>query len=343
MASAFDLATLQLRGQPMALDERVLDDEGAHFSVSDTGTFIYRRASARRFERRLVWVDPNGNVDPLPSPIRPYTDPIISPDGRYAAFTNIGAVETIWIEDLSRHSQTSLTSTTSGSSQAPVWTADGARIVYRGSRVGFRNLYSIAADGGGTEDRLTVSENMQTPTSVAGNNVAFTEAAPGTGFDVWVFALDTRKPTPFLNTSTFENSPRFSPDGHWLAYTSNVSGVLEVYVRPYPASGARLPISSGGGREPVWSRTGHELFYRHGDQMMAVRIATAPVLAAESPRKLFEGPYLASDTGGAGYDVARDGRFLMVEPLEPERPATAIDVVINWFDDVRRRVPVVNR
>ena len=343
MAAPFDIATMQLSGQPVALEEHVLDDEGAHFSVSDTGTFTYRRASARRFDRRLVWIDQKGVVDPLPSPIRPYTDPMISPDGRYVAFTNIGPVETIWIDDLSRHSQTSLTSTTAGSSQAPLWTPDSTRIVYRGSRFGFRNLYWIAADGGGSEERLTVSENMQTPTSVAKNSVAFNEWAPGSGSDVWVFSLDVRKSTSLLKTSMSEGTPRFSPDGHWLAYTSNESGLREVYVRPYPGPGGRLLISSGGGNEPVWSHTGRELFYRHGHQMMSVAIATTPVLTAASPRMLFEGNYLPSDTGGAGYDVAQDGRFLMVEPIEPERPATAIDVVINWFDDLRHRVPVSNR
>jgi Tol biopolymer transport system component len=211
--------------------------------------------------------------------------------------------------------------------------------VYRGSRFGFRNLYWIAADGGDSEERLTVSENLQTPTSVAKNSVAFVESAPGSGADVWVLSLDDRKSTPFLKTALAESAPRFSPDGHWLAYT----GGGDVYVRPYPGPGGRLPISSDGGNEPVWSRTGRELFYRHGNQMMSVAIATTPVLTAGSPRILFEGSYLASDTGGAGYDVAPDGRFLMVEPLEPERPATAIDVVINWFDDVQRRVPVIHR
>ncbi len=340
MAAPFDIGTMQLSGQPVALGERVLVVDGAHFSVSDGGTFIYRRASASRFERRLVWIDPKGVIDPLPSPIRPYTDPMISPDGRYVAFTNIGPVETIWIEDLSRHSQTSLTSATAGSSQAPLWTADGTRIVYRGSRFGFRNLYWIAADGGGSEERLTVSENMQTPTSATKTSVAFIESAPGSGSDLWVFSLDVRKSTSFLKTSMLESAPRFSPDGHWLAYTSNESGLREVYVRPYPGPGGRLLISRDGGAEPVWSSTGRELFYRHGDQMMAVAMATTPVLTAGSPRMLFEGSYLASDTGGAGYDVAQDGRFLMVEPLDLAPPATTIDVVINWFDDVRHRVPV---
>ena len=180
---------------------------------------------------------------------------------------------------------------------------------------------------------------MQTPTSAAKNSVAFIESAPGSGSDLWVFSLDVRKSASFLKTSMLESAPRFSPDGHWLAYVSNESGLREVYVRSYPGPGGRLLISRDGGAEPVWSHTGRELFYRHGDQMMSVAIATTPVLTAGSPRMLFEGSYLASDTGGAGYDVAQDGRFLMVEPLDLEPPATTIDVVINWFDDVRHRVP----
>lgn len=351
MAVPFDLATMQLNGQPVPLEERVPDDEGAQFGVSDTGTLIYLRASARRLERRLVWIDPKAagdplrGLDPLPAPNRPYTDPMISPDGRYVAFTNIGPVETIWIHDFLRNTQTALTSTTAGSSQAPVWTADGRRIVYRGSRLGFRNLFWIAVDGSGTEERLAISENLQTPTSWSSdrNHIAFVETAPVSGPDLWVLSLETGKSLPFLKTNAGESAPRFSPDGRLIAYTSTESGRREVYVRPYPGPGGRLQASNDGGIEPVWSHSGEQLFYRHDGEMMSVTMTTTPVLVASSPRRLFAGNYLLSDTGGAGYDVAADGRFLMIQPVEPELPATTIDVVINWFDDLRDRLAVVRR
>lgn len=327
----FDVATLQVTGPSLALPERVLDDEGAHLSVSDSGTLVYIGADARRFERRLVWVDESGAVDPIPAPARPYTDPQISPDGRHAAFTNIGPVETIWIHDFLRGTQSALTSTRAGSSQSPAWTADGTHIVYRGTRVGFRNLYWTAVDGSGNEERLTTSEELQGPTSASPDrNIAFYEG----GRDIWVLPLDTRVPVPFVQTPAFETAPRFSPDGRWLAYVSNDSGVNEVYVRPFPGPGGRLQISNGGGTEPVWSRDGNQLFFRDGNRMMSSRLSATSTLTAERATLLFEGSYMRSDTGGAGYDVAADGHFLMVQPVEPERAATSINVVIHWFEDL---------
>jgi serine/threonine-protein kinase len=271
----------------------------------------------------------------LSSPLRPYTDPAISPNGRYAAFTNIGPVETIWIHDFSRGTQTALTLSDAGSSQSPIWTADGTRIVYRGTRAGFRNLFWRAMDGSDGEERLTTSEYLQGPMSASPGNIVFFEG----GRDIWVLPLDTRTPVPFLQTPVFETAARFSTDGRWLAYVSFDSGVGEVYVRPFPGPGGRLQISNGGGTEPVWSRNGRELYYRDGNRMMSVALTAEPALIAERPRLLFEGSYLRSDTGGAGYDVAADGRFLMVQPLEPEHAVTAINVVLNWSDDLRKPAP----
>jgi Tol biopolymer transport system component len=344
-AVPFDLATLQLNGQAVALGERVYDDEGPQFSVSESGIFAYAPVSAKRYQRQLVWVDSRGAVEPIQAPPRPYTDPMIAPDGRSVAFTNIGPIETIWIHDFSRRTQTSLTPTAAGSSQAPVWTSDGTRIVYRATRQGFRNLFWKAVDGSGDEERLTTSENVQTSTSASrdGKHIAFVDTSLGTGTDIWVLSLEAREPRVFLKTPSSEGSPRFSRDGRWLAYSSTESGAREVYVRPFPGPGGKAQISTDGGYEPVWSPTSRELFYRQGDRMMSAAIATAPALRAERPRLLFEGAYLVSDTGGAGYDVAADGRFLMVQPIEPQPAATAINLVINWFDDLRRRVPAGKR
>ena len=341
MAVPFDLARLHVNGPPVTLADRVLDDDGATYGVSDSGMLAYVPASPRRFERRLVWVDAKGNVEPLSSPPRGYTDPAVSPDGRYAAVTTIGSKDDVWIYDLSRRTLTSLTSTSTGSSQSPTWTPDGKRILYRGTRTGFRNLFWKAVDGSGDEERLTTSEGLQTPTSWSpdGRQVVFLETSPATGSDIWVLPLDTRQPHAFLKTVANEDSPRFSPDGRWLAYSSNESGTDEVYVRPFPGPGGTLPISTEGGREPVWSRNGRELFYRQGEKMLSVSIGPQPVFTVGPARTLFEGRYSFTDTGGAGYDVSVDGRFLMVQPVEPEQAATHINVVLNWFNELKRRVP----
>ena len=126
------------------------------------------------------------------------------------------------------------------------------------------------------------------------------KSIPPPEYDIWVLRLgdhsrgsgQVRKPQPFLRTPFNEEAPRFSPDGHWLAYISDESGRYEIYVQPYPGPGGKWQISTEGGTEPVWNRNGRELFYRSGDKMMAVDIATQPSFAAGKPRMLFEGPYV---------------------------------------------------
>ena len=146
-------------------------------------------------------------------------------------------------------------------------------------------------------------------------------------------------PQPVVKTRFSELSARISPDGRWLAYTSDESGRFEIHVGAFPGPGGRIVISIGGGTEPRWSKDGRELFYRAGDRMMAVTLAPGSVLTASSPRLLFEGRYQVSDASSGGYDVSSDGRFLMVQPTVPEQPATEFNIVLGWFNDVKTRAP----
>jgi serine/threonine-protein kinase len=134
--------------------------------------------------------------------------------------------------------------------------------------------------------------------------------------------------------------PQFSSDGHWLAYVSDESGHREIYVQPYPGPG-KWQISTEGGTEPVWNHNGRELFYRSGDKMMAVDIATQPSFTAGKPRMLFEGQYLPTTTTPPNYDVSADGqRFLMLKSVEQAQTApTQINVVLNWFEELKQKVP----
>jgi Tol biopolymer transport system component len=227
-----------------------------------------------------------------------------------------------------------------------MWTPEGKRIIYRGTRTGFRNIYWRAADGTGDEERLTTSDNVQTPGSISpdGKWLAFSEnfLTAGTGNDIWFLPLDgDRKPEPFLTTPFNEGTMRLSPDGHWLAYTSNQSGRNQIYVEGFPHRKDRSQLSTEGGSYPVWARDGRELFYLSGDKMMAVNVTTQPTFAAESPRLLFESRYERSQAGVAGYDVSADGkRFLMIQSSEPEQPTTQIQIVLNWFEELKQHVPV---
>jgi eukaryotic-like serine/threonine-protein kinase len=345
MALPFDLATLRLTdGQAVELAERVWEGgaEGAQYAVSDAGTVAYVLSYPRRYERRLVWVDRSGKSEVLPAPSRPYYDPRISPDGSRLAVSAEEETERIWIYDFARPTLTALT-TADSSSQSPAWTPDGTHVVYRGTRQGARNLYRKSADGSGDEERLTTSDNLQTPTALSpdGQHLAFVEVDRTTGQDALILSLDgsRRTVTPFLQTRATEVTGRFSPNGRWLAYTSNESGRDEIYVRPFPGTGGTAQVSTAGGGEPVWSRDGRELFYRSGEAVMAVPVSTEAAFAAGLPRRLFADHYERTGTGSGGYDVSLDGRrFLMIEPAEPELPVAQISVVLGWFDEVRQRI-----
>jgi len=344
LAIPFDLGRLRVSGQAVRLTDVVqgTGTEGPDFAVSDTGVLVHPPDDPQRFERRLVWVDRSGRVEPLSAPPRFYSgNAALSPDGRQAAVDVEGGTISIWIHDIPRGTLTPL-ATGSGSSQAPRWTPDGRRLVYRGTRTGFRNVWSKSVDDAAGEERLTTGETLQTPGSWSadGQWLAFHSTDPATGFDIW--ALPTggdRKPRVIVNTRFDEQHPRLSPDGRWLAYTVNETGREEVFVQPFPGPGGRSLISTDGGSEPVWSRDGRELFYVSDNRMMAVDIRTAPAFAAGTPRALFEGRFIPSPNDVAAYDVGADGRFLMVQPLHPEPPTDQIQVVLNWFDELRRLAP----
>jgi serine/threonine-protein kinase len=166
------------------------------------------------------------------------------------------------------------------------------------------------------------------------------EINPNTGYDVYTLSLKDGKPQPFVRTSSLETAPRFSPDGHLIAYASDESGRLEIYARPYPGPGGKWQISTEGGTEPVWNPKGRELFYRSGNKMMAVDIATQPTFSAGKPKMLFEGPYVPTPRSFPDYDVSPDGqRFLMLKANEQAQAPAQINVVLNWFEELKQKVP----
>ena len=342
MALPFDLSRLQATATPYELRERVLDEDGSEFAVSATGLLAYVAVSPQRLQRQLVWVDGSGHADPIPASPRPYLDPAVSPDGRLAVVSVQGPVQTLWVYDFARRTLTPLTPANAGSSQAPLWTPDGKRVAYRGTRTGFRNLFWRSADGSDDEERLSTNDNLQTPAAWTpdGKNLVYIEVAPDTGADIFVLSLDGRTSKSLIRTTVTERNAAVSPDGRWLAYASNESGAEEVYVRPFAGAGAKLQVSTDGGSEPSWSRHGLRLIYRSKDQIMAAPIVTQPRLSADASVVLFRGRYSRTDTAGTpGYGIGPDDRLLMVQPLEPEQPATVINLVTNWFDEIRSHAP----
>ena len=192
------------------------------------------------------------------------------------------------------------------------------------------------------EERLLESALPHTAHSWSpdGKLLAFSEVHPSTNGDIWMLPLEGEgKPEPFLQTPSSETGPVFSPDGQWLAYRSNESGRQEIYVQPFPETGAKWQISTEGGEEAVWAPSGKELFYRSGDRMMAVEITTEPTFTNGTPQLLFDGEYLRYGPR-AVYDVTPDGqRFLMIKESEEETTVTHLNVALNWFDELKRLVP----
>ena len=348
LAVPFSLKRLEVSGLAVPLLDDLLTNRrytnAAHMTLSSDGTLVYR--SRGQFQRTLVWVDRGGALEPLPFPSGLYFEVAISPDGtRWAALT-VEKHESVrlLIGDLARGTLTGVPA--EGSLQCLAWAPDGKRIAlnYSANPQDLGRLNWVSADGSAPPEPLTSETTRQAeiPTSFSPDSRLllfdiFSMANPGpsdTGWDIYVLPLSgERKPYPFLQTRFDESTARFSPDRRWVAYESNESGRLEVFVRPYPGPGPKWQLSAEGGIQPRWSRTGRELFYRNGDKMMVVEVETKPAFSAGRPRRLFEGQYLRS------YDVDLEGkRFLMIKKDPAESGPARINVVLNWFEEVRRRV-----
>ena len=345
MAVPLDRQRLAVAGSAVPVVEGVLQSPvngAAQYSFSSSGSLVYVPGGLQSAQSRLAWVSRTGAEQPLAAPMRAYRNPQLSPDGRRVAVGIMEQETQTWLYDLSQETLTRFTFE-GNSNQNPVWTPDGKRIAFESNKEGSQNLFWQLADGSGGLERLTTSEYTHAPNSWSpdGQLLAYIEVNPATGRDIWVLRLGDHKAQPFLRTPFNETAPRFSPDGRWLAYVSDESGRNEIYVQPYPGPGGKWQISTEGGTEPAWNPNGRELFYRSGNKMMAVDIATQPGFAAHKPRVLFEGQYQPTPATFPNYDVSPDGqRFLMIKPSEQAQAApTQINVVLNWFEELKQKVP----
>jgi len=345
MAVPFDLARLEVTGNPVPVVEGVAlhqSNGASNFSFSDGGWLAFVAGGAIESLRTLLWVDPQGTVQPLTLPPGTWGNPRLSPDGqRLAVFMTAEA--DIWIYDISGDALNRLTF--EGANDNPIWTPDGKRITFASNRTGSQNLFWKSADGSGAAEQLTTSEHVDIASSWSpdGNLLAFSESDPTSGWDIWILPIEgERKPQPFLQSPFDESAAVFSPDGRWLAYQSNESGRLEIYVQTFPDPAGKWQISTEGGREPVWARSGQQLFYRNdSNQTMAVEIVTEPTFTSRRPRLLLEEQYAPLPIPSATYDVAADGRFIVAERagLSDGSARTQIHLVLNWFEELKRLVP----
>ncbi len=347
LAQRFDPAALELTGDAVPVAAEVGGICGAYSASANGDLLVYSAETGPGVvgPRMLVWVDREGEEEALDAPPRAYYNPSISPEGnRVAVYINDDDLD-IWIWDFERKTLTRSTFDPSADRTA-IWTPDGERLVFRSERDGVSNLFWKKADGTGQVERLTTSPNRQVAFSVSpdGQTLVFAEARGPTPAEDdlhIVFLKGGSEAEVLLRTESLERAGRISPDGRWLAYHSNESGTNEIYVHPFPdVESGRWQVSTAGGTRPQWGPDGRELFYVSADlQLMRVPIRTEGTFSYGSPEALFSyRPYFNY------FDVSADGqRFLMIRPVaadsDGEAPTQRIKVVLNFFEELKERVP----
>jgi serine/threonine protein kinase/Tol biopolymer transport system component len=353
-AIRFDLRRRTVVGDPVSpLEHVAIAGEGkANMSLTESGTLVYLQSAATDTAGfTLVWVDRDGHEEPIAAPPRAYVGPRISPDGTRIAVESRDQENDIWLWDLARQALTRLTFDPA-IDRDPVWTPDGRHIIFASSRTGAFDLYARAADGTGTDVRLTASTNSEYATQVTpdGLFVIGYEVRPRTAFDVVRFALNgspgaggaVTRSELLIETTADDRNAELSPNGRYLAYQSNDSGQFEVYVRPYPqVGGGRWQVSTSFGKAPAWARNGRELFYMdRTNHLMAVPVDTqGATFSAGAAVAVLQTPY-ATPFAWRMYDVSADGtRFLMIKDRFSQTAAPTIVVAQNWIEELKRILP----
>ncbi len=349
LAAPFDLSSRSMTGEARTVIEGVLTEihVGAlsHYAVSDQGTLVYLPGGYHESGEQPTWVELDGTAEPMSFPADAYLSPRVSPDGQRLLFSRQAETRSFWVAEPGRGVITPVTGD-DGNQFWAIWTPDGAHMIFnsfQGNQPA--NLWTQPVDRSRPPTRLTTAPAHQPPADITrdGRTVLYSSGlAAEDDLDVHMLRLDD-EPTsvPLLATDADEIHPALSPDDRWLAYASDVTGRLEVYVRPFPDPGATIRVSPSGGQEPLWSPAGDRLYYRSldGRRVLAVDVrgSDPPRFGREEP--LFEGDFAAPTRWGSKWDIHPDGdRFLMLL-TERSAPVEGIRVVVNWFSELERLVP----
>jgi serine/threonine-protein kinase len=346
-AIAFDLRRLEAVGAPVSLGTTVLatPEMAANFDISTEGTLVYVPSGASgTIERELVWISRDGREQPVGLPRRLFLYPRISPDGARVLLDIRDKDNDIWLWDTRRGTLTNLTRTP-GLDRFPLWAPDGRSFVFESDRDGGSALYRQSVDGIGEVERLTdVTQVQQTPNALSPDGTLLFEQGNGNLMQLTLGA--GRRVTPVLKVSTATRASQaraaLSAKTQWLAYSSGESGHFEVYVRPFPmVNEGRMQVSIDGGVQPWWSRSGDELFYfTPAGALMSVHVTS--LTAATRPAVVFPPrsfTFQPNGSAAATYDVAADGRLLMIKQVGLDQlEALQMVVVQNWFEVLKRAV-----
>ena len=364
-AAPFDVERLTTTGPPAPIVEGVYSSPNtgsAQFAVAATGTLSYQAGQGSSGGLPIYWSDRAGHSPPLRVAPANWGNLAFAPDGHRLALHIVQGRPDIWIYDWDREALSRLTAEP-GIDTKPVWTVDSRRIVFASDRGnGVLNLYWQLVNGTTTDvRRLTESTHAQLPASwdPSGRLLAFSERNPVTDSDLMILPMEgdessgwkTGTPRVFLNTPAAEREPMFSPDGKWLAYSSNESGRNEVYVRPFPGPGDRRMVSTTGGTVPTWSRRQHELVYAgpNGQVMVAMYSTAGSVFTSEKPQAWSVDRYIDRSNFSGDVrmvDLHPDGLRVAMAPVPFVRNGTKEDhvtFIFNFLDELNRVAPAGSR
>jgi len=354
MAVPFDVRSRRLTGAPVAVVEGVQHESPVvpiKYAVSKNGTLIYLPVPSNSTAAVTpVWVDRSGReVGPVVSkPIASLESFQLSPDGK-RLLVNVGQnldSAAIWVYDLTGRPPVPLIE--KGNNVAPLWFPDGTRIAFASNRSGLNSFYSLPADGSALEPQPLETGLAPIASGIPvifpmtwlndGRLVFTTNRGEGNSIDILAAApKGGTAPEELIKTEFNEGAARVSPDGRWIAFQWNRTGSSEIWVRAV-SGGAPVRVSQNGGGAPLWSHDGRELFFREGSKVMAAAFHAGAVPSFDQPVVLFDRPF---QPGGGTYDVAADGRFIMLPgSSNPPRAPGTIIVVQNWMEELKRLAPV---
>jgi serine/threonine protein kinase len=347
IAQKFDPAKLALSGNPFPIADQLPALGGPASSValsaSAAGSIVYRGADTGGGQRQFIWFDRSGKeIGKVGAPDDANANPenlSISPDGRRLALNRtVNGNTDIWLVDLARGARSRFTFDMA-IEVSPIWSPDGSSILFSSNRKGVFDLYRKSVTGAGSEDLVLATPQNKGLSDWSPDGRFVLYRSPGaekTGFDIWAVPMDgERKPVPVVQTNFEERDGQFSPDGKWIAYQSNESGRMEIWVQSFPGPGGKVQVSNNGGAQVRWRPDGKELFYIALDgQLMSVpiRLTNNQTVEAETPVALF-----ATHIGGAVqgpipqyYAVSRDGKQFLMNTIVTEAGNSPITVILNW-------------
>jgi serine/threonine protein kinase/Tol biopolymer transport system component len=334
----FDPKRMEVKGTPVPVTEGIMtgaSNGDATYAVSKSGTLVFQPGSFVAYQRNLVWLDRTGKSTNVTEGVKPYSSPIISPDGKRIALTLQGSSFDVWVYDLERGTFTK--ASFGGDDYDPSWSPDGKMLAYTSSKSGNMQLYVKHGIVQGDETMVTNGTGFRSlfGWTADGRELICSSDNKETGADIYAVAVEgDHKSRPLVVAPFNQYEASLSPGGKWLAYVSDESGQGEVFVQAMNDPNTRAQISSEGGLFPRWARSGNELFFLGKDGLMSVKIPPGNALNPGKPVKLFQ-----NKRAWSGYDVAADGRFVAAVEADDKTTGSQLNVILHWFEELKQSQP----